>query len=245
MKTYIVFLLFQLSAFLSYCQNSGNEKVISNDLKLIKLSENAYLHVSYTDSPKYGRFSSNGLIFIDEGNAFLFDTPTSDSLTKELVQWLKDSLKVKIAGFIPNHWHDDCMGGLGYLQSIGVNSYANEMTIEIARSKNLPLPDFGFKDSLVIDLGDKTINCYYLGAGHSLDNIVVWIPSEKILFAGCMVKELKSKTLGNTIDGDINEWPETIEKLKNKFQNADIVIPGHGAIGSIELIEHTRELLND
>jgi metallo-beta-lactamase class B len=135
------------------------------------------------------------------------------------------------------------MGGLGYLQSQKVESYANQKTIEIARQKNLPVPVHGFKDSLQLYLGDKVINCYFLGAAHSLDNIVVWIPSEKILFPGCMVKSLNSGNLGNTVDGDLNAYPGTIDKLIKKFRTAKVVIPGHGQVGGSDLILHTRDLL--
>ena len=39
--------------------------------------------------------------------------------------------------------------------------------------------------------------CYYFGGGHSEDNIAVWIPSAKLLFAGCMVKEMAAQNAGN------------------------------------------------
>lgn len=117
------------------------------------------------------------------------------------------------------------------------------MTIDIAKTKDLPVPDHGFKDSLQLQLGDKRIICYYPGAAHSLDNIVVWIPSEQILFAGCMVKSISSTNLGNVADGDLEAYPGTIEKLMRKFSTAKIVIPGHGAVGGSELIKHTQELL--
>jgi metallo-beta-lactamase class B len=215
---------------------------VCSDIELIKLSENAYVHVSYSSLPNFGRFPSNGLILTSGREAFLFDTPMNDSLTSVLVSWINDSMKLNIVGFIPNHWHIDCMGGLGFLQNQKIESYANQMTIDIARLKNLPLPAHGFKDSLQLQLGDQQIKCFYLGAAHSLDNIVVWIPSEKILFAGCMVKSLNSKDLGNTADGDLNAYPETIDKLINKFPNAKIVIPGHGQFGGLDLIKHTKEL---
>ena len=116
-------------------------------------------------------------------------------------------------------------------------------TIDIAKTKNLPVPAHGFKDSLNLQLGSTAINCYYLGAGHSMDNIVVWIPSEKVLFPGCLVKEINAKGLGNTVDGDLKAYPETIEKVLRKFPDAKIVIPGHGAFGGIELVRHTKKLL--
>jgi metallo-beta-lactamase class B len=183
------------------------------------------------------------LIFIDKSDAFLFDTPWTDSLTMALAIYLKDHHSLKIAAFIPNHWHRDCMGGLGYLQSQGIESYASQKTIDIAREKKLPVPAHGFRDSLLLNLGEKVIKCYYLGAAHSLDNIVVWIPSEKILFPGCMVKSLNSSDLGNLADGDLTAYPETIDKVISKFRTAEIVIPGHGQAGGLELLLHTRDLV--
>ncbi len=225
-----------------FSQDKAKSIKISSDLELIKLSENAYIYVSYTEIAGFGRTASNGLIFINGDEAFLFDTPMTDSLTKDLFTWLTDSMHLRLTGFVPNHWHIDCMGGLGFLQDQKIESYANQMTIDISLSRNLPVPENGFTDSLQLMLGDKKIICYYLGTAHSLDNIVVWIPSEQILFPGCMVKSIDSNNLGNTTDGDLNAYPQTIQKLKAKFPDAKIVIPGHGACGGIELIEHTLKL---
>jgi len=215
---------------------------ISSDLELIKISEHAYVHVSYTTLPGYGRISANGLILTDNNSAFLFDTPWTDSLTCVLISYLNDQMKLQITGFIPNHWHEDCMGGLNYLKSQKIKSYANQLTIDIAKNKGLPVPDQGFKDSLRLSLGDKFIYCYFFGAAHSSDNIVVWIPSEKILFPGCMCKSLNSGNPGNLSDGDISEYPKTIDKVIQKFKSARVVIPGHGPIGGPELLIHTKSL---
>jgi metallo-beta-lactamase class B len=209
-------------------QNVYKSIKISNDLKLIKLSDNAYVHVSYSDLPKFGRVPANGLIFINGSEAFIIDSPWTDSLTMNLLSWITDSMKLKIVGFVPTHWHNDRMGGLGSIQHQKIETYANQMTIDIAKSKSLPVPAHGFKDSLQLHLGNKMIKCYYLGAAHTLDNIVVWIASEKILFAGCMVKSLDSKDLGNTTDGDLIAYPKTVDKVINMFPDAQIVIPGHG-----------------
>lgn len=231
--------LIQLSGF---SQSDYNTIKISKDVELIKINENAYIHVSYANPPNYGRIGANGLILINKKEAFLFDSPWTDSMTMDLVKYIVDTMKLKIVGFIPNHWHVDCMGGLGFLQSQNIESYANQMTIDIAESKGLAIPNHGFKDSLQLQLGDKLIKCYYLGAAHSLDNIVVWIPSEEILFAGCMVKSINSKDLGNTADGDLIAYPKTIESLISKFPNAKVVIPGHGQFGGLDLISHTIDM---
>ncbi len=244
MKRFVLIIIVLLGSYPIFAQVEYKRIQISKDIELVKLSENAYVHISYSDLPKFGRYPSNGLIFIHKREAFLFDTPATDSLTMNLVSWLTDSMKLKIAGFIPNHWHSDCMGGLEYLENKKIESYANQLTIDIAKSKDLPIPKHGFKDSMQVSLGDQWIKCYYLGAAHSLDNIVVWIPSERILFAGCMVKSLNSANLGNTADGDLGAYPTTIDKLMSKFPTAKIVIPGHGQFGGLDLIKQTKELLN-
>lgn len=235
----IIIILFQQVLF----SQTGYKKFrVSKDIEMVKISDNAYVHVSYSVIGNYGRIASNGLVFINGHKAFLFDTPCTDSLTMTLCSWIKDSLKAEVAGFVPNHWHIDCMGGLGLLKKLGVESYANQMTVDIAKSKYLPVPAHGFKDSLQLSLGDKAIECYYPGAGHTTDNIVVWIPSEKILFAGCILKSMDMNTLGNTSDGDIKAYPESLGRIMRKYSAATIVIPGHGDFGGPELIKHTMEM---
>jgi len=134
------------------------------------------------------------------------------------------------------------MGGLACLQGRGIVSYANQMTVDLARAKGLPVPDHGFKDSLELRLGEKAVLCYYLGAAHSTDNIAVWLPSEKLLFAGCTVKSANATNLGNTVDGDLASYPSVIEKLTQKFPEAEIIVPGHGSPGGHELLQHTLRL---
>ena len=69
---------------------------------------------------------------------------------------------------------------------------------DIAKTKKLPVPEHGFSDSLELKLGEKLIDCYYLGAAHSIDNIVVWIPSQQVLFTACMVKNILTKNYACT-----------------------------------------------
>jgi metallo-beta-lactamase class B len=243
---FLMVVMMALSIHSTGFSQPGFERIkIARDLELIRLSENAYVHVSISEVHGYGQVSSNGLIFIDGGEAYLFDTPMTEALTQDLIYWFRDSMNLKIVGFVPNHWHDDCMGGLAFIKKSGIESWANQMTIEIAKTNGLPLPDHGFKDSLELNPGNKKIECFYFGAAHSMDNIVVWIPSEQILFAGCMIKSTEWQNLGNTADGDLVAYPETIRKVISKFPNAKIVIPGHGQVGGLELLYHTKNLLRN
>lgn len=216
---------------------------ISDDLELLRISENSYIHISYHDLENAPHFPANGLIYINNGKAFIIDTPWTNELTKILINWLKDSLEVAIEGVIVTHWHIDCMGGLTEVHNAGIKSYSHKLTREIAQSKKLPVPKIEFQDSLILNLDEQKIICKYLGAGHTIDNIVVWIPTEKILFGGCMLKALRWKGLGFTGDADLNEWPKTLKKLMKEFPESRIVIPGHGEYGDLSLVHHTIRLL--
>jgi len=246
MKKFIFGILI-LSIFLVFISCEKKEEMkriqISDDIELIKLSERAYVHISYFELPPWGIVSANGLIFLDGNEAFLFDTPGNDEQTETLVNWINNSLSAEVTTFVPGHWHTDNLGGLNYLHSIGVKSYANQMTIDLAEANDMPIPHNGFMDFLELVLNEHKIYCHYFGGAHSADNIVTWIPSEGILFGGCMLRDINSTGLGNTADAKIEEWLPTIEKLIESFPNAKIVIPGHGQIGGIELLEHTRNQL--
>lgn len=241
MKIFLPFTLAFLFLVSAYSQNGNKTFKVSADLEIYQLSSKAYLHVSFSDY-QGNRIGSNGLILVDGKEAFLFDTPMEDMVTRDLNKFINDSLKANIVGFVPNHWHSDCIGGLAFLHSIGVKSYANNLTIKNAREHNLEVPKNGFADSLQLKLGNVDIFCFFPGAAHSMDNIIVWVPQEKILFAGCMAKEMRSNSMGNIADGDVKAWPGTIKRVMEKFPLAKIVIPGHGFIGGPELLKHTLEL---
>ena len=244
MKKIILLFVFIFLACSGYSQEDQIKIYISNDLAIVRLTPHVWMHISWYDSPQFGRFSSNGMILVNGNEAWLFDTPVTDSLTGALISWLTYTMRLNIRGFTPNHWHNDCMGGLAYIKNVRIPSLANQLTINIARAKNLPVPDKGFNDSIHVQLGNINIFCYYPGPAHSTDNIAVWIPSEKVLFAGCMVKSMDAKNLGNTADGDLISYPSTLNQLLARFPDAQFVIPGHGASGGLELVRHTLDLAN-
>lgn len=219
---------------------------INSDLELFKLTPDCYLYTAWADMERCGRVGSNGLVMISKGKALLIDSPTLESQTVELAWWFDKNLNVSLESFIPGHWHDDCVGGLAWLNRNGVKTYANRLTNEILASKGLEQSNVSFSDSLSIKVGDIRIEAYYLGGGHSTDNIVVWIPSEKILFGGCMLKEYDSQNIGNTSDAaPLEEWLQTIDWVEQQFPNVKYVIPGHGKYGGKELLKHTKTIIEN
>lgn len=233
-----------LTLFMLIPSLAARDKVvkISGDLEVLKISENSYIHISYYDFSTYKHCPANGLIYLNKGKAYIIDTPWTEKETENLINWVTNHLKATIEGVVSTHWHIDCMGGLKVIHNAGIKSYAHYLTVEIAGARNLPVPRFSFKDSLTLKLADKKIICRYFGPAHTIDNIVAWIPGEKILFGGCMLKALNWNSLGFTGDADVKEWPATLKKVLESFPGSKIVIPGHGKYGDLGLVHHTIQL---
>jgi metallo-beta-lactamase class B len=127
----------------------------------------------------------------------------------------------------------------------GADSFALEKTAEILKKTNKPAPMNWFTERMSLICGDTNVELAYLGGGHTVDNIVAWIPARKILFGGCLVKSQNARNLGNTDEADLINYPATLKKVREKYSEAKIVIPGHGRPGGIELIDHTIELCHN
>jgi metallo-beta-lactamase class B len=239
------FVLFLLIGFNQIFAQSYNEIKINNDIQLIHLQDSIYIHKTWHKLEKFGRFPSNGLIIIKNGQAIMVDTPMDNEKTEGLTNYLEDSLNVELVKFIACHYHDDCMGGINFLHKKGVESIANSMTISKCKELNLPLPKVSFTDSLILNFNGEIVECRFFGGGHTFDNITVYMPQKKILFGGCLVKSAQSKNLGNLADAVVAEWAGTVKKLIGKYPDVEIVVPGHGDAGGSALLNHTVELVEN
>lgn len=205
---------------------------ISEGLTATKIAEGVYIHTCD---------KSNGIVYVNKGEAIIVSTPPSDDATTELINWTQDQLNAKIIGYVIDRWHPDAMEGLDVVQKQGIKSYSYELTRTIAENKGLPIPDIGFDPRLELKVGGEKIICQYFGPAHTSDGIVVWIPKEKILFGGNEIRNYGG-WVGNIGDANLNEWSKTIKKVKEKYGIAKIVIPGHGRYGGAELIDYTIDL---
>ncbi|MEL7534221.1 MAG: subclass B1 metallo-beta-lactamase, partial [Bacteroidota bacterium] len=214
---------------------------VHKDIEMVKLSERVWVHRSYMTLESYGRIYSNGMVYVIDGECMLFDTPMTEDLTQILIDWIEQEAGWTIKGIVVNHFHADCLGGLRLLHEKDIPSYAMEKTIELAKADEVSVPRVGVKKRSSIEFKGEKIKFYYPGEAHTVDNMVAYLPSEKVLFGGCMVKSVGAGK-GNLKDANVEEWSATILKVKGKFPKAILVIPGHGKYGGLELLDYTMRL---
>ena len=213
----------------------------SNDLMVTQIAENSFEHTSFLQTQDFGNVPCNGLIVRNNNEAIVFDTPTNDESSEELIKWIKEKLHCKINAVIPTHFHKDCLGGLKAFNENDIPSYAYFKTIELAKEYGFVVPKNSFRDSLILKVGNENIIAKFLGEGHTKDNVVGYFPSENIMFGGCLIKELNAGK-GYLGDANVIDWSGTVQRVKKEYPNVKIVVPGHGEFGNKNLLDYTIEL---
>jgi metallo-beta-lactamase class B len=185
--------LFFLSTILLGCKEAASKKEVYQSEKLLitQISAHVYEHISYLETESFGKVPCNGMIVCNKNEAVVFDTPTDNESSSELIDWITSTLKCKIKAIIPTHYHIDNLGGLDKFHSQGIPSYAYQKTIQIAKKDGLPVPQQGFDPFLELEVGGERVMWIFWGK----DILVIMlsdISSWKIL---CLAAAL-SKRLG-------------------------------------------------
>ncbi|MGY3053512.1 metallo-beta-lactamase class B [Pedobacter sp. UYEF25] len=250
-NTCLVFWSFAIMAFsVHLVQANTSFKSLPNDtvyksaqLILVKLSAHTYQHISFLKTNDFGNVSCNGMVVINDYQAIIFDTPATTASAEELINYLNKNLKTTVKAVIPTHFHQDCIAGLDAFQKRQIPIVASTKTIAfLKRAGNKFVPFIkGFKRQLNLTIGDKKVYAAFLGEGHTEDNVIGYFPAERVLFGGCLIKELGAQK-GNLEDANVAAWSKTVETVSQNYPRALIIIPGHGKSGGIDLLHYTSSL---
>ncbi len=87
----------------------------------------------------------------------------------------------------------------------------------------LTRPTIVFDRELTIWMGKREVKALHLGSGHSKGDTVVWLPKERVLYAGDLVEKDVTCYCG---DAYLKEWPKTLDRLA--ALGAKAMVPGRG-----------------
>lgn len=224
---------------------SNPEWQLTPDLQVSMLQPGIWVHTSWMILDNGARVSSNGLIVREDDSLLLIDTAWGDDSTRALLVWIEQELGLPVTAVISTHAHADRMGGAPVMAEYQIPLYAHPSGFEMARTQGWPEPmsigDLQPGESTSIG----TVEVFYPGAAHTRDNLVVWLEEPRVLVGGCAVKSIQSQTMGYIGEADMAEWPESIRRISDTYPEAQLVLPGHGAIGGQELLLHTNRLIEE
>lgn len=201
------------------------ENIPPGEVRLRKISDGLWVHVA-TQEFNGVVYPSNGLIVRDGDGLLLIDTAWGAKNTAALLVAIEIEIGLPVRRALSTHFHDDRVAGVDTLRAAGVETLATPLTRHLAEA-----------EGNVIELGP--VEVLYPGAGHAPDNVVVYVPQAGVLFGGCAVYEALRTGPGNLSDADVAAWSASIRRVKAKYPDARVVIPGHGVPGGLDLLGHT------
>lgn len=217
---------------------SRSEYTLADDVTVRRIAPGVWVHTTLAGED-FGGYPANGLIIEDGAESLLIDTGWNTTQAERLVAWARETLGRPVRAAVSTHFHSDRTAGIPLLTARSIPVYGLEDTARLATERGKPVPTQTFAQALALG----PVELFFPGAGHSRDNILVWHAASGVLFGGCFVKDAGAKDLGNVEDADLAAWPASLERTRERFPEARVVIPGHGASGGLELLLHTRSLI--
>ncbi len=171
----------------------------------------------------------------------------TDPINAEAARWLEEEIARRfdkeVKYLIYSHDHaDHISGGQVFADTAIVVAHENAKATILGENRPTAVPDLTFSERMTIVLGGRTVELVYLGRSHSDNLIVMRFPSERALYAVDIVsvKRLPYKTLS---DAYFPDWIDAIKRLE--ALDFDILVPGHGPLGSKADARGHRRYLED
>jgi cyclase len=99
-------------------------------------------------------------------------------------------------------------------------------------------PDITFETKATLHLASRSVEILFLGRAHTRGDVVAYLPDVGVAFAGDIAFH---KYIPNARDGFPADWIMAASRLGDL--RADIIVPGHGPLGSNAELQEMRECL--
>jgi len=145
---------------------------------------------------------------------------------------------------INTHMHPDHAGGNPAMQMVGADVIASENGRRIMAERQAPgLANITLRDYLRVYLDDMPIDLYYFGRGHTDNDIVIHLPTKKMLIAGDLFALYGPyrEVIDYTAGGSLRDWTRTLERVLQL--DFDTVIPGHSGLTDRKNMEGYKDYL--
>lgn len=232
-------------------------------LKPVQVAPNTYF---VQGRPEMGNsenqnFISNAGFVVTPKGVVVIDALGSPVLAKKLLQEIKKITPQKVVAVIVTHYHADHVYGLQEFKKIGAKIYAQNQGIDYLSSETakqrliasrqdfapwvnentkLTGADVWIDQKKVITVGGVQFQISRVGPAHAPEDLIIYIPSEGVLFAGDLVFRGRIPFVGNA---DSKGWLSALDEIERL--QPKIIVPGHGAhsVKPREDIAFTRDYL--
>lgn len=228
---------------------------------LEKVAEGVYASIGQTSPGSYENSGHNNNLGFVVGNdsVLVWNASSSYLLAKAFHEEIKKLTDKPVKYVILENSQGHAMLGSNYWKEQGAKVIAQEIAKQEIIEKGedihkryaktqkdkflgtkIVLPDETFKDKMSFDLGGRTVEALYFGYAHEHSDICIWLPKERIVFAGDLA--FNQRLLPIFKITETAKWLEAWEQFA--ALNAKIVVPGHGDTTDMETVtKYTKDYL--
>jgi cyclase len=118
-----------------------------------------------------------------------------------------------------------------------------ELERELAKGFEVTVPAVRFSEDLTLDMGDVTVQAMYLGRGHSLSDVAVYVPEEKLLVSGGTCHPYFPKVTDTTRLADLKRSITVLDRVLDA--GVERVVAGHAEPAGRPIVERWRNYQRD
>lgn len=193
-------------------------------------------------------FISNAAFVVTPEGVVVIDALGSPALAEQLLAEIAKITPQPVKYVIVTHYHADHIYGLQTFQKAGAriiahgaaNEYLNSETARqrliasrqdlapwIDETTRLVPADEWVQDGKTFTLGGETFVLKHLGPAHTPEDLAVYLPKRKVLFAGDLVFRSRIPFVGQA---DSGHWITALDTLLGF--DATLIVPGHGPLSN-------------
>ncbi len=219
-------------------------------MRVEQVAPNSYYVQGLTQlgSTKNQNFISNAGFVITPAGVVVVDALGSPRLAERLTQAIRQLTDKPVTHVILTHYHADHIYGLQHFKQQGAQVIAHvaareylqsdtaQQRLEASRTDLAPwidartrlVPaDTWIEGATTLRVGGVVFELDRVGPSHTPEDITVYVPSEKLLFAGDLFFNGRLPFVGRANSG---QWIRSLDRLL--AYDARSVVPGHGPASS-------------
>ena len=257
---------FWFRAFLIFAASCGTAYAAaeaSPEMTAKKISSKVWYveGLSALGAPANQNFISNAAFVVTPAGVVVIDALGSPVLAERLLAEIGKVTRQPVTHVIVTHYHADHVYGLQTFKAAGARIFAQRAAKDYIGSdvavkrlqdsrqtlapwvddKTVLVPaDQWIDGPIALTVGGVKIEVQPVGPAHTAEDLVVYLPQEKVLFAGDLVFRRRIPFVGQA---DSGRWIAALDALL--VFDAAVVMPGHGPLSTDARadVQSTRDYL--
>ncbi|WP_184540760.1 MBL fold metallo-hydrolase [Streptosporangium becharense] len=203
--------------------------------------------------PDGGWCLNNAGFVVGEREVLLVDTAATEGRARALRDAVAAVTPLPVGTVVNTHSHGDHTFG-NHLFTPRATVIAHELARTEMVERGLALremwpgvewgdirvepPAVTFRDALTVHLGDRRVEVFHVGPAHTTNDVVVWLPAERVLFAGDLVL---SGCTPFVLMGSVQGLSAAVARLR--ALEPEVVVCGHGSLRGPDVFDETQAYL--